>query len=74
MQRRFSLILSVAALIAAAGCAPAANPAPALPTATALPTPSKDPVFPSTAALEPVTLTVFAAASLTDAFKEINSA
>lgn len=86
MQRRFSLILSVAALIAAAGCAPAATPDPALLTATALPAQSTDPVIPptatvastdaseSTAALEPVTLTVFAAASLTDAFNEIKSA
>lgn len=59
MKRYFASILTVAALFLAA-CAPAATTAP---------TPTLEP----TATPEPYTLTVFAAASLTDAFNEIKT-
>jgi len=64
MKRIALLVLLVAALLAA--CGPAATPTPA---STAVP-PTATPV-PPTAIPEPRTLTVFAAASLTDAFTEI---
>ena len=59
MKRYFASILTVAALFLAA-CAPAATTAP---------TPTLEP----TATPEPYTLTVFAAASLTDVFNEIKT-
>lgn len=60
MKRYLNIILLLALLVA--GCTPTATPAPA----TEEPTP-----VPPTATVEPVTLNVFAAASLTDAFTEI---
>ena len=61
MKRQITSLLLIGLLIAVAGCTPAATPAPTepppQPTATTVP--------------EPATLTVFAAASLTDAFNEI---
>jgi molybdate transport system substrate-binding protein len=71
MNRLALLILLAAALLAA--CGPAATPAPA-PTAvppTSVPT---ETLLPPIATPEPRTLTVYAAASLTDAFTEIGHA
>jgi molybdate transport system substrate-binding protein len=64
MKRFAPLVLLVAALLAACGPAATATPIP-----TSIP-PTETPV-PPTATPEPRTLTVFAAASLTDAFTEI---
>lgn len=83
MKRTWSSLFLTALLAAAVGCAPAATPAvtvvpptaaPVEPTATAVP---PTPTVAATATTaptetpEPITLTVFAAASLTDAFDEI---
>ncbi len=77
MKRAWTSLILTALLAVAVGCAPAATPiptavpptaAPVEPTATAVPPTAT--VAP-TATPEPVTLTVFAAASLTDAFDEI---
>jgi len=67
MKRFSSLILLLAILLA--GCSPAATPAPTTVLATEEPT--SIPTTVSTTAPESRTLTVFAAASLTDAFTEI---
>ncbi len=83
MKREWSSFVLAALLTVAVGCAPAATPAPTAvlptaapveqiatavpPTATVAPTATTAP----TATPEPVTLNVFAAASLTDAFNEI---
>ncbi len=70
-MKRFSLLILLAAAILSA-CGPVATPAPlptaVIPTSTTIPTATS---IPPTAAPEPRTLTVFAAASLTDAFTEI---
>jgi molybdate transport system substrate-binding protein len=64
-MKRFTLaLLLVVALLAA--CGPAATPTP-IPTAV----PPTETAVPPTATPEPRTLTIFAAASLTDAFTEI---
>jgi molybdate transport system substrate-binding protein len=70
MKRLPYLILLLTLLMM--GCAPAATPTPAptLPPPTAMPTDAPTAVPPTTTP-EPVTLNVFAAASLTDAFTEI---
>ena len=61
MKRQFVSLLLVGLLITLAGCASS--------TATVAPTSAPQPT--ATSAPEPTTLTVFAAASLTDAFNEI---
>lgn len=66
-MKRFLRVTLLLALFLA-GCAPTVTPAPTAVPATEAP--ASTPV-PPTAALEPRTLTVFAAASLTDAFTEI---
>lgn len=66
-MKRFLRVTLLLALFLA-GCAPAVTPAPTAVPATEAP--ASTPV-PPTAALEPRTLTVFAAASLTDAFTEM---
>jgi molybdate transport system substrate-binding protein len=70
MKRSLSLLLLLALFIA--GCAPAATPtvAPTQPPATEAPNLAPTAV-PPTPTAEPRSLTVFAAASLTDAFMEI---
>jgi molybdate transport system substrate-binding protein len=79
-MKRFALvILLVTALLAA--CGPAATPVPVVPTAvpsiaplvppTATPVPLTATSVPPTEIPEPRTLTIFAAASLTDGFTEI---
>ena len=70
MKRFLYLTLLLALLLA--GCAPAATPTPAptLPPPTEKPTDAPTTVPPTTTP-EPVTLNVFAAASLTDAFTEL---
>ena len=60
MKRQFGSLVLIGLLVALAGCAPAAT---VIPTSPPQPT--------ATTAPEPATLTVFAAASLTDAFNEI---
>ena len=74
MKRTLSLILLAALFLV--GCGPAATPAvapiQALPTEAPTTAPTDIAVSP-TAAAEPKTLTVFAAASLTDAFTEIGN-
>src|SRR5262245_54154084 len=72
MKMKRFLYLTVLLALFMAGCAPAATPTPA-PT---LPPPTEQPTEAPTAippppTPEPVTLNVFAAASLTDAFTEI---
>jgi molybdate transport system substrate-binding protein len=68
--KRFArCILLTAALLAA--CGPAATPIPTAVPPTASPLPPTATPVPPTATPEPRTLTVFAAASLTDAFTEI---
>jgi molybdate transport system substrate-binding protein len=71
MKRFLSLILLFGIVLA--GCAPAATVAPAAVPATEAPTDTAVPptAVPPTSTPEPKTLTVFAAASLTDAFTEI---
>jgi len=66
MKRATLLALLIAALLAA--CAPAATPTP-VPTSV----PPAETLVPPTATPEEVSLNVFAAASLTDAFKEIGN-
>lgn len=67
MKRFISVILLLGLFLA--GCGPAATPAPTVPaTATEAPT-----EVPATEVVEPVTLNVFAASSLTDAFTEIGA-
>ena len=69
MKRTLSLILLAALFLV--GCAPAATPT-AAPTEVAVQAPTLAPTaMPPTSTPEPRTLTVFAAASLTDAFTEI---
>lgn len=69
MKRTLSLILLAALFLV--GCAPAATPT-AAPTEVAVQAPTMAPTaMPPTSTPEPRTLTVFAAASLTDAFTEI---
>jgi len=70
MRRIALLVLLISALLAACGTTVTPTPAPtAVPqTATSAPT-----AVPPTATPKPVTLTVFAAASLTGAFKEIGT-
>src|SRR5690606_5972369 len=67
MKRFINIILLLALLVA--GCAPASTPEPTTVPATEAPTSAPTAVPTSTP--EPRTLTVFAAASLTDAFAEI---
>ena len=67
MKRFLNIALLLALLLA--GCAPAVTPTQTEAPATEAPT--STPV-PPTVTVEPRTLNVFAAASLTDAFTEIN--
>lgn len=66
MKRLLNFALLLALLLA--GCAPAVTPTPTEAPATEAPTST---AVPPTATVEPRTLIVFAAASLTDAFTEI---
>src|SRR5262245_31236201 len=70
MKRFINIILFLMLLLA--GCAPASTPAPTAVPATEVPTSALTET--PTAAPEVHTLTVFAAASLTDAFMEIGAA
>jgi molybdate transport system substrate-binding protein len=74
-MKRFALVLLlVAALLAACGPAATATPVPVVPSAvppTVTPLPPTATPVPPTATPEPRTLTIFAAASLTDAFTEM---
>jgi molybdate transport system substrate-binding protein len=71
-MKRFTIIFLVLAMLLA-GCSPATTEAPATIAPTTPPTiaPTEAPTAESTDISEPRTLTVFAAASLTDAFDEI---
>ena len=74
MKRFLSMILLLALFLA--GCTPAATAVPT--SASTLPPPTEKPTeaptaVPPTATAEPITLNVFAAASLTDAFTEIGA-
>jgi molybdate transport system substrate-binding protein len=72
MKRLVLSFLLVAALLAA--CGPASTPAPVVPTvvpSTETSVPPAETPIPPTASSQPRTLTVYAASSLTDAFKEM---
>ncbi|MFN8413948.1 MAG: molybdate ABC transporter substrate-binding protein [Anaerolineales bacterium] len=69
MKRQRSLTLLLSIFLTACGASSTPTPAPATEAPTLAPT-----TVPATATVEPKTLTVFAAASLTDAFTEIGAA
>lgn len=69
MKRRLSLALLLSIFLTACGASATLTPAPATEAPTLAPT-----AIPPTSTPEPRTLTVFAAASLTDAFTEIGAA
>jgi len=69
MKRLIALTLLLAVLLTACGAAVTSTPVPATEVPTLAPT-----AVPPTATLEPQTLTVFAASSLTGAFTEIGKA
>ncbi len=75
-MKRFTIIFLVLIMLLA-GCSPAATteaPATVAPTTPPTVVPTDEPTAEPTEAPEPKTLTIFAAASLTDAFSEIGEA